>query len=204
MHTIICPYHINIIMRNWNFQLWMKQVLPISFSEEADRNFYIPIFADNLTHYLESYGYVFDTRWKSGTHVIAKFLYRIHCEDTKRHVEVVHRNLPEDIDQYHDTVTEDVLLDFLKHWKCIPDFDTDTKFGNTFAIELQKLIWSFIDIEMSPQGRLVSKWLEGSDTESDSGNGTGNANANANAKAKAKAKGKLDSYLQDSYAGYHN
>jgi hypothetical protein len=93
--------------------------------------------------------------------------------------------MPEDKDQYLDSITDELLEEFLSQWKHIPDFDVDTRLGRIVHDELQQFLWSYIDMDESPQGMNVISWLDGSDTESDGGSG------------------KVDTYIQDVDAGWH-
>jgi hypothetical protein len=172
-------------MSKSNFQRWLAQEFPVSYSEVLNRRSYIPLFAAEIQELLRRYGYVMDYRWKSGAFAIARWIYKIHCDIRTRYPKIEHRNYVEDNDEYLDTVTDEVLQDFLSHWNHIPDFDVDTKYGRILRNELQNVLWAYIDIDESPQGVKIMGWLDGSDTESDGG------------------MAKVDSYLQDVDAGWH-
>jgi len=172
-------------MSTWNFRLWLEQTAVLAYDEEADRRSYLPIFAENLTELLRKFGYVLDHRWNTGSLAVARWIYKIHCDNTKRCPRIIHRNYSEDRDQFNDTITEELLEQFISPWTHIPDFNYDTKNGKILLDELQNFIWAYIDLDESPQGRMVAHWLEGSDTESDDGTV------------------KVDTYLQDLAAGWH-
>jgi hypothetical protein len=172
-------------MSNSNFQLWLSQRCAVSYSEVSDRRSYMPIFAEQLENLLRIHGYTMDHRWKMGALAVARWIYKIHCDTKTRCPKIVHRNYSEDKDQYLDTVTDEVLQEFLRRWQHIPDFDVDTKLGRIVWDELQSFLWAYIDIDESPQGMKMMAWLDASDTESDGGTT------------------KVDSYLQDIDAGFH-
>lgn len=166
-----------------NLQLWLDQQFPVSYEDVLPRRTYIPVFAERLTALLKGRGYVMDSRW--GAAAVSRWIYRIHCDTMVRIPILLHRNMPEDKDQYLDTITDELLDGFLAEWKHIPDFDRDTRLGRIFRDELQLFLWAYIDIDESPQGMTVISWLDGSDTESDGGSG------------------KVDAYIQDVDAGWH-
>lgn len=170
-----------------NFQLWLDQRFPVSYEDVLARRAYIPVFAERLSLLLKGRGYVMDSRWASaaGAAAVARWIYRIHCGNACRYPVVLHRNMPEDKDQYRDTITDELLGDFLAEWKHIPDFDRDSRLGRIVHDELQQFLWAYIDIDESAQGMNVISWLDGSDTESDGGSG------------------KVDVYIQDADAGWH-
>jgi len=165
-----------------NLQLWLDQTFPVSYDEDATRATYLPIFAANLSELLRVHGYVLDHRW-SGMAVV-RWMYKIHCNTGKRYPAIHHRNLQEDKNQFYDVVTDELIYSFLSEWKHIPDFMLDSKNGRVVWDELKDLLWAHVDLDESPQGKLVSSWFESSDTESDGG-------------------GKADVYLNDAAAGFH-
>jgi len=167
-----------------NFQLWLSQQFSVSYSDTLERRAYLPVFADALTGLLKGRGYIMDYRW--GSLAVARWIYKIHCDNALRSPVILHRNMGEDKDEYHDTITDELLREFLEGWKHIPDFNSDTRLGRTLYNELQRFLWTYIDIDESPRGDAVAHWMEGSDTESDNGSG-----------------GKVDVYIQDVDAGWH-
>jgi len=96
---------------------------------------------------------------------------------------IKHRNLREDKNQFQDIITDDLITSFMARWKHIPDFNNDTKYGRLVWEELKDLLWAYVDLDESPQGRLVSSWFEASDSESEDVKG--------------------DNYLHDAAAGFH-
>jgi len=167
-----------------NFQLWLAQQFPVSYSDTLERKVYLPVFADALTALLHGRGYRMDSRWNPLA--VARWIYKIHCDNALRSPVILHRNMAEDKDEYLDTITDELLREFLESWKHIPDFNSDTRLGRTLCNELQTFLWTYIDVDDSPRGEAVAHWMEGSDTESDNGSG-----------------GKVDVYIQDVDAGWH-
>jgi hypothetical protein len=170
-------------MSSRNVQLWLDQRFPVSYEDVLARRTYIPVFAQQLSLLLKGRGYVMDSRW--GGAAVARWIYRIHCANAYRYPALLHRNMPEDKDQYLDTITDELLDEFLAEWKHIPDFNGETRLGRIVRDELQQFLWAYIDIDESAQGMIVISWLDGSDTESDGGSG------------------KVDVYIQDVDAGWH-
>ena len=166
-----------------NLQLWLDQRFPVSYHDVLARRSYIPVFTERISLLLKNHGYLMDSRW--GAAAVVQWIYRIHCNTAKRYPILLHRNMPEDKDQYLDSITDELLEEFLSQWKHIPDFDVDTRLGRIVHDELQQFLWSYIDMDESPQGMNVISWLDGSDTESDGGSG------------------KVDTYIQDVDAGWH-
>jgi len=171
-------------MSSRNFHLWLAQTFPVSYSDILDRKAYLPVFANDLTELLKGRGYTMDSRWNALA--VARWIYKIHCDNAVRSPPVLHRNMPEDNDEYLDTITDELLLKFLEAWKHIPDFNSDTRLGRMLHDELQAFLWAYIDLDNSIRGDAVAHWIEGSDTESDNGSG-----------------GKVDIYIQDVDAGWH-
>lgn len=171
-------------MSTRNYQLWLDQRFPVSYEDVLSRRTYIPVFAEGITLLLKAHGYIMDSRW-GGASAVARWIYRIHCNNACRYPLVLHRNMAEDKDQYRDTITDELLSEFLAEWKHIPDFDNDTRLGRIVNDELQDFLWSYIDIDESAQGMNVVSWFDVSDTESDGGSG------------------KVDVYIQDIDAGWH-
>jgi hypothetical protein len=167
-----------------NFQLWLAQKFPVSYSDTLERGEYLPVFADALTRLVTSRGYVMDSRWNSLA--VARWIYKIHCDNAVRYPTILHRNMYEDKDEYNDTISDELLREFLEVWKHIPDFNSDTRLGRVVHDELQRFLWAYINLDESPRGEAVAHWIEGSDTESDNGSG-----------------GKVDVYIQDADAGWH-
>jgi len=167
-----------------NFRLWLAQKFPVSYSDILDRRSYLPVFYDSLTTLLKGCGYFMDSRWNART--VSHWIYKIHCDNPIRCPAINHRNMIEDKDEYFDTVTDELLREFLEKWKHIPDFNSDTRLGRLLYDELQMFLWNYIDLDNSPRGAAVAYWMEGSDTESDNGSG-----------------GKVDVYIQDLDAGWH-
>lgn len=173
-------------MTNWNFQSWLDQILPISYEENSNRRYYIPIFTDELTAFMKRNGYVLDPRWNRN--MVANWMYTLNCyydiQKVQSYPDILHRSWPEDKDEFRDTINDACIDGFLQRWSYIADFNRDTFLGRAIRDELQNLLWVYIDLEASPRGRMVSNWLEGSDDESDTGK-------------------KVDVYIQELASGSH-
>jgi len=179
-----------------NFDLWLNQPVNSHMDDEPFvRRDYIPDFADSLTDFIKSKGYRFDTRWKLGHLVVAKWLYTIHIRhatlDTTSfpYQEIHHRNTIEDIEHYNNIISDEELHSFLKAWgHTIDDLCIDTFIGVKIAEELKNLIWIYINLDISPQGIAVAEWLFQEDSDSE---------------GEIVHKKFTDQYHQDMADGYH-
>lgn len=182
-----------------DFQVWLDTPIWVSDCEKGTRRDYIPLLADELTLWMKTIGYTMDYRWGKGHRVLAKWLYAIHVLEIARldynaplaYPEIIHRNWPEDKDEFHLYLDFDSISDFLEPWRTVEDFDYDVRWGRRVYEELETLLWHYVDLDASRIGiKLAEKLLE-SDSDSDSG-------------GSRRGRKKVDDvYLQEAREGLH-
>jgi hypothetical protein len=180
-----------------DFQVWLDTPIWVSDNTRGTRREYIPALADSLTAWMKTIGYKMDGRWAKGHRILAKWLYAIHILEIARcdmnaplaYPEIIHRNWPEDKDEFHLYIDFHSISDFLEPWKTIEDLDYDVSWGRRVYEELETLLWHYVDLDASKIGiKLAEKLLE-SDSDSDSGGGR---------------RRKIDDvYLQEAREGLH-
>lgn len=157
-----------------DFQDWLDQYVWMNGVERWPRRDYIPIFAEELTVLCKRKGYVLDGRWKKGHKVVAKWLYALHVQVIARrnqygsvqYPKIKHRDWPEDKDIFEINIDQEAVEKFLDKWREHEDFDLETHIGLRVAAELPILLWNYVDLESSLQGKRMAKILE-TDSESD-------------------------------------
>jgi len=155
-----------------DFQVWLDQEMWVVANHKLARREYIPDFADDLTEFMKSCGYTMDIRWNNGHYIVAKWLYMIHVQEfvTKdyngklRYAEPHHRDWPEDFLQYTHMMNFDRISSFMERWRFYEDFDLETRAGQRVLHELQYLLYVFIDMDSSENGKLFD---DDSDSEHD-------------------------------------
>lgn len=173
-----------------NFHLWLDQPVYISGVQTARRN-YIPCFADYITNFVMTLGYNFIPKWKKGHLCVARWLYKMNIRCIKHIItpfpydDIPHRDWDLDYYNYYDVFDYDTITSIENAWKHVDDLNIETDLGSDVMNELRNFIWHYIDLETSPQGRLIANLVEGSDSETD------------------EHGEKLDRYIQDMGEGYH-
>jgi hypothetical protein len=158
-----------------DYQDWLNQHVWVNNMERVPRRWVIPQFAEELTLWLKSKGYVLDGRWRQGHKAVAKWLYALHVQVIARkrryapvqYPEIEHRDWPEDRDMFDCHIDQQAVEDFLELWQTHEDFDLRTDIGFRTACELPTMLWHYIDLEDSYHGRKMAKILEDSDSESE-------------------------------------
>lgn len=160
-------------MPRWDFNDWLEQHIWISNMEKAARKTYIPMLYDSLTHFMKSKGYVMDSRWGRGPMIVARWLYAIHVHEVARkrsyepigYPDIQHRNWEEDNDVFDCTIDLQTVEEFMDEWKTVEDFNIETRQGFRTQVELQTLLYTYVDIDSSRQGKKLARQLDVPDTE---------------------------------------
>jgi len=179
-----------------NFQLWLHQPVDslLGNGELFPRSEYLSQFAESITHFIQGKGYQFDSRWKLGHFVVAKWLYTLHLRhatlDTTSfpYQEIHHRNTMEDLEHFNHIIPDEDVRNFCKSWNHIDDLSVDSYIGVKIAEELKNLVWVYIDLDISPQGIAVADWLYQDDSDGE---------------GEIINKKFSDQYYQDMADGYH-
>ena len=178
-------------MSSSDFQVWLDQEVWIEGDTKIPRRECIPAFADDLTEFMRINGYTMDLRWSNGHYIVAKWMYMIHVQEfvTKKYDgkiyygEVGHRNWQEDFLEYDYIMRFDTISNFMERWRLYEDFDPETRIGQRILHELQKLLYPFIDMDNSRNGRIFD---DDSDNEQEDTH-----------------RQKDDIYLMDAREGFH-
>ncbi len=157
----------------WDFKDWLNQHIWVSDSEKAPRKTYIPALYYELTSFMKSKGYMMDGRWGRGPMIVARWLYAIHIHEVARkrsyepigYPEIHHRDWEEDRDVFDFHIDIQAVEAFMKVWRSVEDFNPETRQGFRTQVELPTLLYTYVDIDESYQGRKLARTLETSDSE---------------------------------------
>lgn len=177
-----------------DFQRWLNARIWMSGGEREIRKNYMPSFASSVRQWMEQRGYKMDSRW--GPMTVAKWLYAIQVAVVARkesifsplsYPELLHRNWPEDQDNFDIEVSFEDREVYLDRWDSCEDFDRTTASGQKIRLEFEEFLWTYVDLENCRQGRKIASVVDGSDTEEDDDS----------------VRVGIDSYIQDNYDGYN-
>jgi len=156
-----------------DFQLWLNQPVWIN-NTKCKRREYIPYFADELTAFMKRVGYVMDPSWRSGHRIVARWMYTIHRDESRAqynkdisYPSPLHRDWQEDYDEFQHIMDNSIISDFMEKWKLYEDFDPETRLGQRMY-EFQYLVYPYLDLENSKNGRRIAHLLEDTDSDNDS------------------------------------
>lgn len=159
-----------------DFQVWLDQLIWVTDNSKLTRREVYPGLAEEITGFLRSRGYVMDHSWGRGHRAFARWVYQLHCrflsDDKERtiHVpDVLHRNLPEDYDQFHHTISSDDVMDLMEHWRHVEDFDPESPLSQEILVELSDFLYRWLDLDASKQGKKIAKLFDESESDSDGG-----------------------------------
>lgn len=183
-----------------DFQVWLDGEVWVDDNEKGKRRDYIPHLADAITDWMRVIGYRMDARWGKGHRVLAKWLYSIQVLEIARcdfsaslaYPEIIHRNWQEDYDMYTAHIDYDMIEEFMESWKTIEDLDPEMRWGQRVYLELQTLLWHYIDVDSSKIGIKLAEKLVTSDSDSDGGG------------SRRGGRRKIDDiYIQEAREGLH-
>jgi hypothetical protein len=158
-----------------DYREWLHQKIWLNGNEEGYRKEYIPAFWQSLTNFMKKKGYMMDGRWLKGPTVVARWLYAIHVHEIARKVsyqplgypEILHRDWPEDRDTFDFHIDIQAIEEFMEGWRNVEDMDIETRHGFRTQSELQTLLYTYVDIENSSQGRRLAFKLMSDEEESE-------------------------------------
>jgi hypothetical protein len=156
-----------------DFQDWLQQHTWISHSEKAPRKVYIPELYHSLTQFMKKKGYIMDYRWNKGPMIVARWLYAIHIHEVARkcstkpigYPDIIHRNWEEDNDVFDLHLDIQAIEQFMKSWQTVEDMNIETRHGFRTQVELPTLLYTYVDMDYSPQGMKLARLLEPTDSE---------------------------------------
>jgi hypothetical protein len=161
------------------------------------RRTYIKGFTESLTTYMRKSGYTMKANWKP--EVVGRWLYRIavavyakNNSFDKIEYDTTEDSTArqEDYDQYMYTMEMNRCIDSCGLWLQIEDLDPDSRMGTYVWLEVENLLWRYLDLYCSRQTTIVEKGLYDSDSESDYMNHDGKEHT-------------TDKYIQEVSEGYH-
>jgi hypothetical protein len=160
-----------------DYKEWLHQKIWLTGNEQGFRKEYIPAFWKSLTQFMKKKGYVMDERWNKGPTVVARWLYAIHVHEIARHdtnkplgyPTILHRDWPEDYDVFDFHIDIQAIEEFIDNWRNVEDMDVETSHGFRTQVELQKLLYTYVDIGNSVQGRRLSAKLIQDESENSEG-----------------------------------
>jgi hypothetical protein len=155
-----------------DFQDWLRQHIWIS-DEKCPRKTYIPDLYHSLTRMMKKKGYKMDHRWNHGPMVVARWLYGIHIHEVVRkrsydplgYPEIIHRNWEYDQDVFDLEIDSECIETFMSEWSDVEDMNTETRQGLRIQVELPTFLYTYVDIDYSPQGIKLAHLMESSDTD---------------------------------------
>lgn len=159
-----------------DFQLWLDQPIWVTDCEKMTRRETYPEIAEEITRFLKSRGYTMDSAWGRGYRALARWAYQIHSRrmsnDKGRALilpDVLHRNWPEDYEQFHHTISSDDVMDLFESWRHIEDFDLDSPLGQDLMMEFSSFLYRYLNLDVSKQGEKIARLFDSSDSDSDAG-----------------------------------
>ena len=182
-----------------DFQLWLDQYVWVNGVERTTRREYIPYFAKILTGLMKAKRYTMDSQWKDGSLIIARWMYTIQRDEialgdynsSVAYPEPTHRDWEEDLWEFQKIIDYNTISSFMDTWKLYEDFDQGTRVGQRMLHELQYILYPYLDLHASYNGRRVAEALEDSDSDSESWKSGRRRNKN------------VDVYLLDASEGFH-
>lgn len=160
-----------------DFQRWLNSEIWVNGCKRGIRKEYIPELSTSIEKWMGQKGYEMDSRW--GPLVVSKWLYAIQIAVVARKQSIhtalgyptlLHRNWPEDQDNFDILVGFDEREEFLDGWDSNEDFDKTMPSGKKIRLEFEELLWTYVSLEKSRQGRKVASWMEDSDNEGEDDN----------------------------------
>jgi hypothetical protein len=157
-----------------DYNCWLNQYVWTDDNFQELRRDVLPEFAESLTKFMNGKGYVMDSDWYiHKVRIISNWLYAIHVkvvtgrtrETPLQYPPIQHRNTREDIDQFHHVISSEDYEMFLGSWGLHEDFDLESPVGQRTLLELPQLLWRYVDLENSSQGRLVASFWCDSDSD---------------------------------------
>ena len=174
-----------------DYNRWLNAKVWVTGISKACRKEYIPSFTQSIKAWMKGRGYTMSGSFTGKA--VAKWLYAIQIQEVARknkfgpiyYPEPYHRNWEEDWDTFDMEVSQEACEDFLEHYRNFEDFQFDMPSGDRVKVELQKFLYTYLDLESSKHGMKIARLLGESDNEDSDG------------------ENEMDSYLRDIQEGYY-
>jgi hypothetical protein len=182
-----------------DFDRWVNEYVWSNDNTRMKRYECISFFTEDVRKWIESYGYVLHNSFTMKA--VAHWLYAVAITGKAsdflspqriRYPIPDHRDWQEDHDYFHFTVTQSEIDTFLLNWRFADDFLQDTRMGQKASLELANLLYTYVNLDASENGRKIAEWMEGNSSESDS-----------EPAKRGSRKDPSDIYLQEMNEGNH-
>ncbi len=175
-----------------DYNRWLQANVWVTGNEKASRNNYIPSFTQSLTNWMKKRGYRMSGMFTSKA--VARWLYAIQVQEVARrnhwgpiyYPVPYHRDWEEDWDTFDMEVSQESCEEFLESWRNNEDLQFDMPSGDRVRVELQTLLYTYVDLESSKHGMKIARLLADSDDVENSDD-----------------ENEMDSYLRDAQEGFH-
>jgi hypothetical protein len=190
-----------------DFQIWLDQPIWVTDNTKQTRREVYPGIAEDITAWMRRKGYVMDNRWARGHKKLAQWVYAFACDEIREEKKgiayppILHRDCQEDYDQFHHVCDFFEIQELFDGLKTVEDFDSELPLGNTLLHNFADLLYTFLDLQASKQGRLIAQLYEDSDSSSESEWGRGDRRKGR--KRQGNGRKVEDVYLQEARQGMH-
>ncbi len=182
-----------------DFEKWIRESVWLNGNTKMSRRECLDIFAEDCRKWIQHYGYKLSHSW--GLKAVANWMYSMSvvykaCSFPTplrvRYPTPDHRDWQEDFEYFHATVDTIEIGKFLDRWKYADDFHPDTRLGQHIQTELAHILYTYLNLEDSENGRKIAAFVETSSSESEG----------EHYKRKS-TRDQTDAYLQDTKEGFH-
>jgi hypothetical protein len=175
----------------YDYVRWLTAKVWVTGNEKACRKDWIPSFTESVKVWMKSRGYTMNGQFTPKA--VAKWLYAIQVQEVARkkylgpiyYPEITHRDWEEDWDTFDMEVSQENCEIFLEGWRNNSDLESDTPSGERVRVELQTLLYTYVDLESSKHGKRIAALLADSDSED------------------SDYENETDIYLREAMEGYH-
>ncbi len=186
-----------------DFDKWIQEKVWINGNTKMSRREWLEILVEDTEQWIQNHGYKMNYMWN--LKAVATWLYAVQVIAKAssfpnslrvRYPDPEHRDWEEDYDYFHMFVTYSEISQFLSFWKYSDDLDPTTRWGQRAIHEFGQLLYTFLDLDISENGKKIAKFMESSSSDSDS-------------EIKPKKHGRIekpettDTYLQEMKEGSH-
>ena len=174
-----------------DYKRWLNARVWVTGNQKACRKDYIPSFTQSLKVWMKKRGYTMSGSFTPLS--VAKWLYAIQIQEVARknymgpvyYPEPYHRDWEEDWDTFDMEVSQESCEEFLESYRNFEDFQFNMPSGERVKVEIQTLLYTYVDLESSKHGMRIARLLSESDGEESDG------------------ENEMDSYIRDIQEGYY-
>lgn len=157
-----------------DFDKWINEKVWIDGNSKVTRRELLYSLTDDLAKWIPHYGYVMSSQFTMKA--VAHWLYAVAIvgkasgypnHQRVRYPNPEHRDWKEDYEYFHFTITQNELDKFLVKWRFAEGFEPDTRMGQRVALELAQLLYIYVDLERSQNGKKIAEFVESTSSDSD-------------------------------------